>query len=35
MTVLTAQLKKQSAQIQKVGAQTEASKPAAQVGNNP
>ena len=35
MAVLTAQLKKQSAQIQKVGAQTEASKPAAQVGNNP
>ena len=35
MAVLTAQLKKQSAQIQKVSAQTEASKPATQVGNNP
>ncbi len=35
MAVLTAQLKEQAAQIQKVSAQIEASKPAAQVVNNP
>ena len=33
--VLTAQLKEQAAQIQKVSAQVEASKPAPQVVNNP
>jgi Tfp pilus assembly protein PilN len=32
---LTAQLKEQAAQIQKVSAQLEASKPAPQVVNNP
>jgi uncharacterized coiled-coil protein SlyX len=32
---LTAQLKEQAAQIQKVGAQLEASRPAPQVVNNP
>ena len=32
---LTAQLKEQAAQIQKVNAQLEASKPAPQVVNNP
>ena len=31
----TAQLKEQASQIQKVGAQLEASKPATQVVNNP
>jgi hypothetical protein len=35
MEVLTAQLKEQAAQIQKVSAQLEASKPAPQVVNNP
>jgi hypothetical protein len=35
MAVLTAQLKEQAAQIQKVSAQIEASKPAAQVVNSP
>lgn len=35
MGVLTAQLKEQAAQIQKVSAQLEASKPAPQVVNNP
>jgi hypothetical protein len=35
MAVLTAQLKEQAAQIQKVSAQLEASKPAPQVVNNP
>jgi uncharacterized coiled-coil protein SlyX len=35
MQVLTAQLKEQAAQIQKVSAQLEASKPAPQVVNNP
>ncbi len=35
MEVLTAQLNKQAAQIQKVSAQLEASKPAPQVVNNP
>ena len=35
MDVLTAQLKEQAAQIQKVSAQLEASKPAPQVVNNP
>jgi hypothetical protein len=35
INVLTAQLKEQAAQIQKVGAQLEASKPAPQVVNNP
>jgi hypothetical protein len=33
--ILTAQLKEQAAQIQKVSAQLEASKPAPQVVNNP
>jgi hypothetical protein len=33
--VLTAQLKEQAAQIQKMSAQIEASKPAPQVVNNP
>ncbi len=35
INVLTAQLKEQAAQIQKVSAQLEASKPAPQVVNNP
>ena len=35
MEVLTAQLKEQAAQIQKVSAQLEASKPAPKVVNNP
>ncbi len=35
MTVLSATVKEQAAQIQKVGAQLEASKPAPQVVNNP
>jgi hypothetical protein len=35
MEVLTAQLKEQAAQIQKVSVQLEASKPASQVVNNP
>ena len=35
MAVLTAQLKEQAAQIQKVSAQLEPSKPAPQVANNP
>jgi len=35
MEVLTAQLKEQAAQIQKVSAQLEANKPAPQVVNNP
>jgi hypothetical protein len=35
MEVLTAQLKEQAAQIQKVNAQLEMSKPAPQVVNNP
>ena len=35
MEVLTAQLKEQASQIQKVSAQLEASKPAPQVVNNP
>jgi uncharacterized coiled-coil protein SlyX len=35
MEVLTAQLKEHAAQIQKVNAQLEASKPAPQVVNNP
>jgi hypothetical protein len=35
MDVLTAQLKEQAAQIQKVSAQLEASKPSPQVVNNP
>jgi hypothetical protein len=35
INVLTAQLKEQAAQIQKVSAQIEASKPAPQVVNNP
>ena len=35
INVLTAQLKEQAAQIQKVSAQVEASKPAPQVVNNP
>jgi len=35
MEVLTAQLKEQAAQIQKVNAQLEMSKPASQVVNNP
>jgi hypothetical protein len=35
MAVLTAQLKEQAAQIQKVSAQLEVSKPAPQVVNNP
>ena len=35
INVLTAQLKEQAAQIQKVSAQLEASKPASQVVNNP
>jgi hypothetical protein len=35
MQVLTAQLKEQAAQIQKVSAQIEMSKPAPQVVNNP
>jgi len=35
MELLTAQLKEQAAQIQKVSAQLEASKPAPQVVNNP
>jgi septal ring factor EnvC (AmiA/AmiB activator) len=35
MEVLTAQLKEQAAQIQKVSTQLEASKPAPQVVNNP
>jgi hypothetical protein len=35
MAVLTAQLKEQAAQIQKVSTQIEASKPAPQVVNNP
>jgi hypothetical protein len=35
VAVLTAQLKEQAAQIQKVSAQLEASKPAPQVVNNP
>ena len=35
INVLTAQLKEQAAQIQKVSAQLEASKPAPQVANNP
>jgi hypothetical protein len=35
MAVLTAQFKEQAAQIQKVSAQLEASKPALQVVNNP
>jgi septal ring factor EnvC (AmiA/AmiB activator) len=35
MGVLTAQLKEQAAQIQKVSAQLEASRPAPQVVNNP
>ena len=35
MAVLTAQLKEQAAQIQRVSAQLEASKPAPQVVNNP
>ena len=35
MEVLTAQFKEQAAQIQKVSAQLEANKPAAQVVNNP
>jgi uncharacterized coiled-coil protein SlyX len=35
MEVLTAQLKEQAAQIQKVSAQLEASKPPPQVVNNP
>jgi len=34
MEVLTAQLKEQAAQIQKVSAQVEMSKPAAKVVNN-
>jgi len=35
METLTTQLKEQAAQIQKVSAQLEASKPAPQVVNNP
>jgi hypothetical protein len=35
MQILTGQLKEQAAQIQKVSAQLEASKPAPQVVNNP
>jgi hypothetical protein len=35
INVLTAQLKEQAAQLQKVSAQLEASKPAPQVVNNP
>ena len=35
METLTAQLKEQAAQIQKVSAQLEASKPAPQMVNNP
>jgi hypothetical protein len=35
MTALTATIKEQAAQIQKVSAQFEASKPAPQVVNNP
>jgi trimeric autotransporter adhesin len=35
METLTAQLKEQAAQIQKVSAQLEATKPAPQVVNNP
>ena len=35
INVLTAQLKEQAAQIQKVSAQLETSKPAPQVVNNP
>jgi hypothetical protein len=35
MEVLTAQLNEEAAQIQKVSAQLEASKPAPQVVNNP
>jgi uncharacterized coiled-coil protein SlyX len=35
MTVLAATVKEQAAQIQKVSAQLEASKPAPQVVNNP
>jgi hypothetical protein len=35
MAVLTAQLKEQGAQIQKVSAQLEVSKPAPRVVNNP
>ena len=35
METLTAQLKEQASQIQKVSAQLEASKPAPQIVNNP